>query len=111
MSSNHAGTNYAENRCSRFKHNVPDDLILPAAPTVQDYINNERSKQMSKLRDWHLESKDSQTDLLRVRSNFSNMRSFEAPIAMQDLDQKKGYFMVAALLAGIIGGILLFGHS
>lgn len=103
--------NYAQDRSSDFKHQVPSDIALPVALTVQDYIHNEKTKQMNRLRDWHLESKNvDQVDSLTLRTSFSNSRNYTAPSPAQELDQHKHFLIGGVALAVMIGGWFLFVH-
>ncbi|MBY0356734.1 MAG: hypothetical protein K2W82_01930 [Candidatus Obscuribacterales bacterium] len=72
-------SNYVKDRTSTFKHNnIHDDLLLPGSPSVAEYIQNEKIKQLNKLREWHTECEISSTDLVELRSNFNNVRDFES---------------------------------
>lgn len=71
---------YDKGRSSTFRHNnIHSDLIPPGVMSVSDYVHNEKSKQLSKLRDWYLEAHNQgeQTDFIELRSNFRNSRNFE----------------------------------
>jgi hypothetical protein len=115
MNAENARSNYTEDRSRNFKHNVPSGIIPPSAPTVQDYVNNEKSKQMSKMRDWYLESKNSygcegKTDLVELRSNFSSSRSFTVATPIDEIDHHKAYLIGGAILATILGGLMFMVH-
>lgn len=73
-------SNYNHDRPSTFRHNnIHNDLIPPGSMSVADYIQNEKAKQLSKLRDWYTEVQNQaeQTDLVELRSNFHSARQFE----------------------------------
>ena len=104
-------SNYAQDRSSDFKHQVSSDISLPTAMTVQDYIHNEKSKQMNKLRDWHLESKNGeQVDSVRLRSNLKNSRNYTVPSPVQELDHHKNFLIGGIVLATMFGGWFFFVH-
>lgn len=103
-------SNYIQDRSSNFRHNVPEDMTLPAALSAHDYAHNEKCKQMNKLRDWHLEAKDVQTDTVSLRSNFSNSRNFTQATAVQEIDHHKGFLIWGVLLASIVGSAAYFLH-
>ncbi len=110
MNADNARRNYTKDRSSRFKHPTPSDMLLPSAPTVQDYVNNEKSKQMNKIRDWYRESEDSQTDIIALRSSSYNLRKISIPSPVQKLDHHKGYILGGVCIAAIIGGLMFFVH-
>lgn len=108
---NTRSSNYASDRSTNFKHHVPQDIGLPRAVTVEEYVAGERAKQMSKLRDWHLNSRNGgQCDSVALRDSFSNSRSYVCPSPVQELDHHKGYLILGAVVATILGSNFFFCH-
>jgi hypothetical protein len=107
-------SNYTQDRSTNFKHHVPDDIAPPSAVTVQDYVQREKTKQMNRLRDWHLDSRDSvNTDSLALRNNFSSSRNYIDPSPIQELDHHKAYLIAGialAVLATIVAGLVSMTH-
>jgi hypothetical protein len=110
MNTHCARANYIEDRSTNFKHHIPEDIAPVSAPTVQDYVYNEKSRQMNRLRDWYLDSKEAQTDVVSLRAKFANLRQFEGPSPVEELDHHKAFLLSGAFLAAVVGGFLLFIH-
>jgi hypothetical protein len=72
ISGQQSSSNYAVDRSNSFKHNVPEGIIPKGAPSVEEYIQNERAKQSMKLRDWRLQAKAASCD--SKKSEFSVSR-------------------------------------
>lgn len=104
--------NYVQDRSTNFKHQVPQDIGPPSALSAYDYVQNEKCKQMNKLRDWYLDAKESRdtVDPVTLRSSFSNSRSFTAPTPVQELDHHKGLFCAGVFLVATIGAFFYFLH-
>ena len=104
-------SNYASDRSTNFKHQIPEDIAGLRAVTVEQYVANEKSKQMSKLRDWYLNARNAeQVDAVSLRESFSNSRNYTAPSAVQEIEHHKVFLLIGVLGATVIGGIMLFCH-
>ena len=111
MSPEAPGSNYKADRSTDFKHQVSGDWAAPSAPTVQDYVYSERCKQMSKLRDWHLEAKDARTtDTVSLRANFVISRNSESSNLAREINHHKYFLAGGAFIAAIMGGMMLLVH-
>lgn len=103
-------SNYASDRSTNFRHHIPDDIAPVRAMTVEQYVANEKAKQMSRLRDWHLNARDSQQiNAVSLRENFSNSRNY-TPTAAHEIEHHKFFLVVGALAATVGGAVLMFCH-
>ena len=104
--------NYVQDRSASFKHHVPSDIGPPSAMSAYDYVQNEKCKQMNKLRDWYLDAKETRetVDPVALRASFSTSRSFTAPTPAQEMDHHKGFLFAGIFLASAIGAYFFFIH-
>ena len=101
-------SNYAD-RTSTFKHHMPADLLKSATPSREEFVEGERSKQASKMREWYMGAKESdQANLVTLRSNFSNARSCAAN-PLHGLERYRGVLVAGVFIAGIVGSVMFFG--
>jgi hypothetical protein len=105
-----ARSNYLEDRSTNFKHQIPGDLAPLSAPTVEDYVYNEKSRQMSRMRDWYLESKTSSTDVIALRNKFSNLRNLSVESPAAAIECHRPFLVGGAFLAALIGVAFFFLH-
>lgn len=102
--------NYAQDRSAQYRHHVPTDIGPPACLSAQDFIELERSKQSSKLRDWYIDAKDGRDtcDSVALRGSFRSSRRFVTPNPVQELDHHKGFLLAGVAIAAAIGSFIYF---
>jgi len=104
--------NYAQDRSAQYRHHVPVDIGPPIGLTAQEYMNNERSKQAAKLRDWYSDAKDGRetVDPVALRANFNTSRRFVTPNPVQELDHHKKFVLLGVAVVAAVGSFIYFIH-
>ncbi|MBX9687484.1 MAG: hypothetical protein K2X27_12325 [Candidatus Obscuribacterales bacterium] len=110
ISGEQRSSNYVQDRSRNFRHQSGSEIGLKTAPTVEAYVQNEKMKQMNRMRDWYLEAKESQTDTVQLRTQFSSSRNFSKASPVQELDHHKSYLIWGGMIAAFIGGFMIFIH-
>ncbi len=99
-------SNYVKDRSRDFKHQMPEGVVPPPPVSAHDYVQMEKNKQMSKLRDWHLEARGvRQTDTISLRSSFTNLRQHHGVVAQDKPCAGRSQFLIASVVVVIFAAL------